>query len=704
MKKKKNKTHIPFRINMLFLIVFILFSTLVLQLGVVQILNGEDLKEEINKKEHVTTRIPVPRGEIFDRHGSPIVQNNPKYVITYTPTQATSQTQKLEVAKKLAAHIEMPQDAIDDISVRDKKDYWYLSKELTEKDPYKGYLTKDEKAQEGAYQLLMDRVKEEDIKLTDQEKEEVAILHEFLKAYALSPHSVKDKSVTKEEYAKVAEHLYELPGVDVRTDYERSRPNGETFADTIGSFKEGIPKEEKDFFVSRNYSLDDRVGTSGIERKYEMDLAGQKEVVEHTTDKAGNLINSKVVHEGVPGNDLVLSIDLEYQKKVDEILQEEFLKAIQKDPYENRLMDKAMAVVLDPNTGEIYAMAGQHYDREDGEFDNVPNINLYNAYLPGSTVKGASVLTGLDTGVISKNTYLKDETIYIAGSQSKSSYKNLGTINELQALELSSNSYMWKIGMRIMGNPNYVPNQTISYERGSYQKGVNYFNQFGLGVKTGVDMYPEESVGVKADPKDTIAGQAMDHYIGQYTGYTSMQLAQYVATIGNGGYRIAPQIVKEIRAPESEQGKLGPVVRGMETTVLNRLSISQDHINHVKKGFSLVFNSSKGTASGYFNNKPYVAAGKTGTAQTKKWLDRGDETYYGVDKENLTLVGYASEKSLDQPDVAFAVVVPYVGIKADHSINKLIGERILDEFYKRGEEKPKEEEEEQEGSSDETAE
>ncbi|KGX90851.1 penicillin-binding protein [Pontibacillus halophilus JSM 076056 = DSM 19796] len=685
---KKTKTQLPFRLNILFFTVFLLFSTLVLQLGIVQILNGEDLQEEINKTDKVITKNPSPRGEIYDRNGEVVVSNEPLYSITYTPTQATSSVQKLEVAKKLSNLIDMPEDKLDDITVSDRKDYWYLLKEMNEEDPYEGIVSDEEKASsDDAYGLLMDRLTEEQLSYSGSQMNEIAILHELMTAYALAPHPIKNKGVTQEEYAKVAEHLFQLPGVDVTTDYDRTYTSESTFKSFIGKYEEGIPKEQKDFYLSHNYSLNDRVGISGLEKEYELQLAGQKEIVEHTTDKAGNLIDSKIVNEGKPGDDLVLSIDMEFQQRVDEILKEEFKAAIDLDPFENKYMDSAMAVVMDPNTGEVLAASGQEYNRETNEFRDVATDTIYNAYLPGSTVKGATILAGLDSSAIDPGTTFQDEPIQIKGTATLASYKNFGYLNEVDALAVSSNVYMWKTAMRMMGNGEYVPNDTLSYDEGSFEEMQNYFKQFGLGVQTGVDMYPEEAVGVRDTPKENKGGQMLNFSIGQYNTYTTMQLAQYVSTIANGGYRVKPNIVKEFRTPNAQEEELGPIVKSYETEVLNKVSMSDEDLARVQQGFFETFNTEKGTADGYFSGKSdYVAAGKTGTAQEQKWLDvKNDEGeitgYKPVDVENLTLVGYASGTSLDEPDLAFAVVVPYAGIEARHYINKLIGERILDTYY-----------------------
>ncbi|PGP57071.1 penicillin-binding protein, partial [Bacillus cereus] len=109
-QSKKKKTHIPFRLNVLFFIVFLLFSAIIIQLGKVQIIDGETYRNEVNKKEDVTVSTPVPRGKMFDREGKVIVNNKPLRTVTYTKMKGVDSKEVLIVARNLAKLIEMPQE------------------------------------------------------------------------------------------------------------------------------------------------------------------------------------------------------------------------------------------------------------------------------------------------------------------------------------------------------------------------------------------------------------------------------------------------------------------------------------------------------------------------------------------------------------------------------------------------------------------
>lgn len=122
--KRAKRTHVPFRVNMLFFIVFVLFSILIFRLGVVQIVQGEDYERKIERTENVTANTSVPRGIIYDRNGQPVVENRSKYAITYTRSKNAGPKEMLKTAKKLATLIHMDTDKVTE---RDKKDYWIMT-------------------------------------------------------------------------------------------------------------------------------------------------------------------------------------------------------------------------------------------------------------------------------------------------------------------------------------------------------------------------------------------------------------------------------------------------------------------------------------------------------------------------------------------------------------------------------------------------
>ncbi|MGJ7921379.1 peptidoglycan D,D-transpeptidase FtsI family protein [Neobacillus sp. LXY-4] len=681
-KSKKKKTHVPFRLNMLFFAVFLLFSTLILRLGVVQIVYGDDFKREIERTEDVTVNNPVPRGKMYDRSGKVIVDNIPLNAITYTKYQGTSQEEMLEVAEKLATLIYKDPKKVQE---RDKKDFWIMknpekAKEKITKKEWDQFEAKklDDK---DIYKLQLKRITEEELKeLSEDDLEVLAIYREFNSGYALTPQIVKNENVTPQEFAAVSENLESLPGVDTTTDWKRNYIFDKTLQSVLGNVStsdEGLPSEQLDYYLSRDYNRNDRVGKSYIEMQYEDVLTGQKAKVKNKTDKAGNVLSTEVISEGQRGKDLVLTIDMDLQRAVETIIEEELLN-MKKQP-RTALLDRAYVVLMDPNTGEILTMAGKRIVKDESgtavmQDDALGNITT--TYNVGSAVKGATVLTGLKAGAITTSTTFQDSPIKIKGTPEKSSWKNLGRVNIVNALKYSSNVFMFHTAINI-GGGTYQYDRPLPLNPKGFNTIRDSFAQFGLGVRTGIDL-PNEQVGFKG--QSTLPGFMLDLVIGQYDTYSAMQLAQYVSAVANGGYRIQPHIVKEIRDPVLDNKELGPIFQQIGTNVLNKVDAKEEWIDLVQTGFKKVMQESGGTAYSKFGGASYQPAGKTGTAQA--FYDGPERKNYGKEPPevmNLSLVSYAPS---DNPEVAMAVLVPwaYQGDKGP-SPNLEIGRRVLDTYF-----------------------
>ncbi|MCA1036236.1 penicillin-binding protein 2 [Bacillus infantis] len=681
-KKRKKKNHVPMRLNMLFFAVFLLFSMLILRLGVVQIVYGDDYKREIERTEDVTVNNPVPRGKMFDSTGKVIVDNTPQNAITYT-NKGASQEEMLKVAENLASLIQKDTEKVQE---RDKKDYWIIKNQekadakVTQKelDALKEKYEDDKEFNKKVYDLKLDRITEEELSsLTDKDLEILAIYRDFTSGYALTPQIVKNKDVTNEEFAVVSENLQFLPGVDTTTDWERYYAFGSTLQSVLGRISksdEGLPAEKVDYYLARDYSRNDRVGKSYIELQYEDVLHGQKAKVKNITDKGGSLLKTETISEGQRGKDLVLSIDMELQKEVEKILEEE-LRAAKRSPG-TALLDRAYTVLMDPMTGEILTMAGKKI--VDGEMQDDALGNITTTYNVGSAVKGATILTGYKEGVIQPGSVIFDGPLRIKGTPIKKSWKNFGPLDDINALKYSSNVYMFQTAIRI-GDGVYKPDRPLPLNEEGFDTIRDSFAQFGLGVRTGIDL-PNEQTGFKG--MSDKPGFMLDLAIGQYDTYSNMQLAQYVSTIANGGNRMEPHIVKEIREPLMDNSELGPILEEIKPKVLNRLDVEENWIERVQEGFRRVMQEPGGTAYGSFGGKgkTYKPAGKTGTAEA--FYDGPRREDFGKEPPetmNLSLVGYAPS---DNPEVAMAVLVPwaYQG-SVDHGANKKIGERVLDAYF-----------------------
>ncbi|WP_311772964.1 peptidoglycan D,D-transpeptidase FtsI family protein [Listeria booriae] len=683
-KQKKKRQVIPLRLNILFFVIFILFSALILRLGVVQIVQGETYKRQLEETDDVSVTKNVPRGVIYDRNYNLLVGNSAVKSITYARSEKTPPSEMISVAKKLDKLITVTPDT--KLTERDLQDYWILTHEKESL----ARLTKAEQNLDGAkaYKKQVENVTKADLdSLSDEDKRIATIYKKMTAGYALSQVAIKSKGVTDEEIAKVSENLESLPGVDTTTDWNRFYTYDETLRSILGSVsteKQGIPSDKVDYYLAQGYSRNDRVGRSYLEAQYESVLAGQKSKSNSVLDSNGNIVETVEKYEGSKGKDLVLSVDVEFQKKVEEILKNNM--QIGKASGGSDLFDRAFAVAMDPYTGQVLALAGQQINNK-GEYEDYSLGNFTTAYNMGSAVKGATVLGGIMDGAISENQTFYDQPIKFKGTKKKSSWFNRSgeggrTLDPIGALEISSNSYMYQVSMKMAG-AKYVYDGPFRASTDTFDTMRYYYNQFGLGVKTGIDL-PGEQIGFKGD--DKTVGKILDFSIGQYDSYTPLQLAQYGATIANGGYRVQPTMLKEIRDPSTNGDTVGKVATEIEPKVLNQIGAPASAIKEVQEGFYAVTHGSSGTGKSYFNDIPVSVAGKTGTAQAYYDGPKKESTMAVV--WNTTFVGYAPA---EKPEISIAVVVPwgYRENSSDPKINMKISQQIFKAYFDLKEERAK---------------
>ena len=685
-QEKKSGRAVPMRLNILFLCVFILFSAMIIQLGKVQIIDGETYKNEVEKRENATVSLSVPRGKIFDREGNPVVDNKSLRTITYTKMKGVKSEEILKTASQLAEIIEIPQEDIDKLTETDKKDFWMqlnptLTEKLVSKKEINRFRDKDitgKNLDKKIEELKRKRVTDKNLQdLTDKDIKVLAIKSKMTSGYQMAPQIIK-KDVSEKEFTIISEGLANLPGVDVSVDWERVYVNDGLFRSVLGNVSnsdEGLPSERLDYYLVRDYSRNDRVGKSYIEQQYEDVLHGTKKEVRSVADKQGTTIRTETISEGKSGKNLTLTIDMELQKKVEESI-EKILKAYKGS---ESMLDRAFVVMMNPKNGQVLSMAGKRLVEKDGktEIEDYALGTMTSSYELGSTVKGATVLTGFETKAITPGTYFYDAPMKFKGTREKKSWKEFGNIDDLRALQVSSNVYMFHTALKIAG-VDYVKNSSLNIKQEYFDKMRYYFRQFGLGVPTGIDL-PNETAG-QIGKKDNQPGFLLDYSIGQYDTYTPLQLVQYISTIANGGYRMKPQIVQEVREQTSQKDEIGKVVHAVEPIVLNKIDMKEDYINQVKEGFRKVFQEGDGTGVRAFQKASYKPAGKTGTAQTVY----GGESDIGRNEKgerrecyNLTLAGYAP---YDNPEVAFSVVVPWV-MNDKSGINSDIGKEVLDAYF-----------------------
>jgi cell division protein FtsI/penicillin-binding protein 2 len=620
---------------------------------------------------------------MLDRNFKVIVDNLPKKAIVFRK-YGTNQEEMLKTAERLSKLIHKNTDKVTE---RDKKDFWILKNQqkadskITNKE--KLLYRMNRLTDKDLYNLKLNRITDANLKsLSTEDLEALAIFREFKLSDKKVPHIVKNDNVTPEEYAVVSENLQLLPGVDTLTDWDRTYSFNNTLHTVLGmvtNSDEGLPADQLQHFLTKDYSRNERVGKSYLELQYDDVLHGNQSKVKNITDISGNVLDSHVVSAGQRGKDLVLSIDMGLQMEIEKIIEEE-LFAAKKLPG-TRLLDRAYVVLMDPYTGEIMTMAGKRMERnkETGKTEMKDDAlgTFTTTYNVGSTVKGATILTGYKTGAISPGTVFDDKGLKIKGTPLKKSYAYLGTLNDVDALKKSSNVYMFHTAIK-MARGHYEYDKPLYFgDPNAMEHFRNSFAAFGLGTRTGIDL-PNEQIGLKGISK--LPGFMLDLAIGQYDTYSTMQLAQYVSTIANGGYRMKPYLVKQIREPADSPNGIGPINKEVYPTVLNTIDVKKEWVNRVHRGFRKVMQEPGGTAFQFFNGTPYSPAGKTGTAQA--FYDGPHRHKYGKvppSVMNLSLVGYAPSS---KPEIAMAILVPWAFQgDNDNRVALKIGRKVLDKYF-----------------------
>ena len=479
------------------------------------------------------------------------------------------------------------------------------------------------------------------------------------KGYSYSEKIIKNKDISDNEYAIISSHLDTLNGIGVRLDWERDYPYGDVFKSILGSVStsdKGIPEDLKEHYKDSGYNLNDRVGTSYLELEYDKYLKGEKNKYKVNKDNSLELIK-----EGKKGNDITLTIDMELQKEVENILEEEIIKA--KKEANTTYYNRSFVIITDPKTGEILAMAGKQVANINDEYvfyDYTPGI--FTAPITvGSAIKGASQIVGYNTGALKVGEKRSDICVKLKSAPMKCSWKYLGVINDLTALKLSSNTYQFYTAFKV-ANVNYFYNMGASLSNDAFNIYRNTFKEFGLGTKTGLDV-PNESDGLQG--KNDSLGLLLDYAIGQYDNYTPLQLSQYISTIANNGIRMKYHLLKNYNNNEIKQEEL------------NKVNTDQTYLDRVKEGFRQVLDYG-GTGIGYIDLK-YKPAGKTGTSQS--FVDTNDDGKVDTETVTNTFVAYAP---YDDPKVTFTVVSPDTyDYKTSYQtyVNKRITKRISEKYF-----------------------
>lgn len=674
-KHKCNDKHLDEIMNRRFGLIIVLLISIYLVIGC-RLFNLQILKNsEYNDKLAMATEKTIestsaPRGRIYDRNHKLLVDNEGIKTIYYKKQNGITTKEEIELAYEVSNNIDIDYSKIDDNKLKDfyyKSHYKECRKKITDEewDLYNKRKLNDKDIDKLIYERLDDEISE----YTDSDKKAAYIYYLMNKGYSYAEKVIKNSNVTDAEYAYISENIDNLKGFNTKLDWERVYLYGDTFKSILGNVSsntQGIPSELSEDYLKRGYTLDDRVGISYLEYQYEDYLRGTKAKYRLLSDNSYELVS-----EGKRGNDIVLTIDIELQKYLEEVLSNEVLNA--KGEPGTQYYNRSFAIVSDPNTGEILAMAGKQAVLKDGYYqivDYTPGIVTL-PVTPGSVVKGASMMVGYKYGAIDIGTVLNDECIKIKDTPLKCSWQTMGPIDDVYALQNSSNVYQYKIAIKV-GNGSYEYNQGLALDESAFDKYREMYAEFGLGEKTGIDL-PVESLGFMG--KSRLPGHLLDFSIGQYDTYTPIQLSQYINTIANNGVRLKPYLLKEVYKPSDSGDTFGSLIYKANVTELGKLSVEKKYIDRVREGFSAVV--TRGLGYGYMGNYTN-SAGKTGTSQS--FIDTDGDGK--VDTETITssFVGYSPS---DNPKMSIVVVSPDISVpdSTTYGVTRNISAQVVNKYF-----------------------
>lgn len=650
--------------------ILLVVSIFIADLFRIQVINADEYASKSIYLSSATTKIDALRGEILDTNGTPLVYNKSSNTV-YIDASYFPKASKIEERNEIILSL---------ITLFDSKGVEYNStlpielvgtkivfNENNKNDKNKlfakDYLNLNRYATpQNVFDALCEYYSLENMSVADAIK--VASVHFAMVKADFSknnPFTIAE-DVPDEIILIIKEQSRFYQGIETRIDTERAYYDGtiaphiigyydylnaEEYASVNEKYKESLKdenltEEEIEVLGLRSYKMTDKIGKFGLESALENELRGTRGVATTVTNADGTK-NTTVTTAPVNGNNVILTIDGDFQKDVQEIL----MSKINSTKENDNITTAGSIVVMDVSDFSVLACATYPTYNLETYKENIVALNtdksaplwnraLRSTYAPGSTMKPIVSVAGLEEGIITANstikctgtyTYYKDLPLGCANVLGHTGHN----INVEDALKYSCNIFYYDVGRRLGIN-----------------KMDEYFEMFGLGSKTGVEL--TESSGKVASianrenaggiwyPGDTIQaaiGQS-DHL------YTPLQLCAYVSTLANGGTRYKAHFVESIKSADYSE-----TLYQAEPEVLQQLNISKSTLNTVKSG---MIEMAKTYAS--LRDADYQVAAKTGTAQAKKKVDGVVVSY-----TNGFVVSYAPA---DNPEIAVVIAIENV--------------------------------------------
>ena len=652
--RKFNSHSIPIRLNLLFAIVILLFLAIIGRLLYMQVLHKDFYENKLASASQTRVTMGSARGEIYDAAGKPLVQNTVKQVVSFTRSNKMTAADLKDISKKLLDYVTVTSPELTD---RQMADYYLADAEVYKKTVEA--LPKDKRYDSDGNQLseselynnAAESIAANQLNYSEDEKKAIYLFSQLNSVGNFATGNIQTDPLSDTQVAIIASASKELPGISISTSWDRKvlETSLSSIVGSVSSEKSGLPAEDVDAYLQKGYSLNDRVGTSYLEKQYEEVLQGKRTVKEIHLDKHGDMESVENIEEGSKGKNIKLTIDLAFQDSVDSLLKSYFNSELANGGA--KYSEGVYAVALNPKTGAVLAMSGIKHNLETGDLTPDSLGTVTNVFVPGSVVKAATISSGWENGVLSGNQTLTDQPIVFQGSAPINSwytpYYSSFPVTAVEALEYSSNAYMVQTALGMMGQT-YQPEMTVKTNQLESAMGKlrATFSEYGLGASTGIDL-PDESTGFI--PQKFDLANYLTNAFGQFDNYTPMQLAQYVATIANNGVRLAPHIVEGIY-DNNDKGGLGELIQAINTKEINKVNISESDMAILHQGFYQVSHGTSPLTTGraFSDGATVSISGKTGTAES--YVAGGQEA------NNTNAVAYAPTEN---PQIAVAVVFPH---------------------------------------------
>ena len=644
--------------NIISMCVYIIGIILLVQLFNLQIVKGQEYREQSNTRLTRESVLKAARGNILDRTGNPIVSNSMGFRLDLYKTKVDNQTLNDTILKIINILEKNGDKYADNLPIK-VQPFAFTSQDDEYVKNWKKKNKIDENASaEDCFYILKKKyeIQSDDI---NEARKIMAIRYEISQNGYSSTKAVEICSnLSRASSLELSEKNTDFAGIDIVTEPIISYTSGSLASHILGTV--GKIKQEELNGKEDTYTMNDIIGKTGIQYVFEDLLKGKNGIRQIDMDIEGTVTGEYIAKEAIAGSDVVLTIDSNVQAITEKALKDNIIK-ISTGGFSSRSdADAGAVVVMNVKTGEILAMAS-YPDYEPQLFVNgisnekyeeyskgsaLFNRAISGTYAPGSIFKMVTAIAGLESGVINTKTTINDTGVYPYAHRPVCWYyteygRGHGYLNVSQAIKHSCNYFFYEVGNRI---------------------GIDilekYAKYFGLGKKTNVEL-PSEATGVVASRKRAdeenrtwYLGETLSASIGQsYNNFTPIQMAKYISMLANGGKNIDVTLVKTVIDSNGYQMSKQEIDEYVNKKLNlksdeenSNLNISQGNLKAILEGMKGVTSESGGTAYSTFSKFNVEVAGKTGTAQV------GNKT-------NGWFAGFAP---YDDPEIAIVVVVENV--------------------------------------------